>query len=78
LALWYVRKQGAPFIVLLFFSTIAFVSVPIQGGHHVVDVLGGTAFAAAGIAITSRVQAWIETMPRLMFYRSPSVSEIMS
>ncbi len=36
-------------------NTLVLVATPIQGGHHVVDVLAGFAVAAAGIAIANRV-----------------------
>ncbi len=36
-------------------NTLVLVATPIQGGHHVVDVLAGFAVAAAGIAVANRV-----------------------
>lgn len=60
IAWWYLRKQRLPFILMSVFSVIALISVPFQGGHHIVDIIGGFAFAAAGIWSASRILQLLE------------------
>ncbi len=52
ITLWYVRKQGLVFYGLAAFSLLAFLSIPVQGGHHLVDMIGGAIWAAIGIALS--------------------------
>ena len=49
IAIWYARKLKTLFYPILAFNILVIASTPIQGGHHVVDVIGG--IAVAGIAI---------------------------
>jgi len=65
IAWWALRKQRVPFILISIFSLVALVSVPVQGGHHIVDVIGGFAFAAIGIWVASRIL-------QLLDYKFPS------
>jgi membrane-associated phospholipid phosphatase len=51
---WYARKTKYLFAPFLAFNTVVILSTPIQGGHHVVDVIGG--FAVAALAI------WLATL----------------
>lgn len=48
-AAWYARKLGILFYPFLLFNILVIASTPIQGGHHVVDVIGGVAVAALAV-----------------------------
>jgi hypothetical protein len=50
LACWYLREARWAFVAFLLFNVVAFVSMPVQGGHHLVDLFGGIAVAAISIA----------------------------
>ena len=65
LAVWYIRKQRFFFWPVLIFSVIALASVPVQGGHHVVDVFGGVLFAAVGIMVARRLVDWLTNLNRV-------------
>lgn len=54
IATWYARKAKYLFAPFLAFNTVVILSTPIQGGHHVVDVVGG--FGVAALAI------WLSTV----------------
>lgn len=46
---WYARRTGLLFYPFLIFNVLTVLSTPTQGGHHVIDLLGG--FAAAVLSI---------------------------
>ncbi len=50
LACWYLREARWAFVAFLLFNVVAFISMPVQGGHHLVDLFGGIAVAAISIA----------------------------
>jgi len=52
---WYARKLGMLFYPFLVFDVLVVVSTPIQGGHHIVDVIGGIAVAAITICLASAI-----------------------
>jgi hypothetical protein len=52
---WYARKLGVLFYPFLTFNVLVVASTPIQGGHHVVDVIGGVAVAALAIWLARRI-----------------------
>jgi membrane-associated phospholipid phosphatase len=54
-AAWYARKLGILFYPFLLFNILVVASTPIQGGHHVVDVIGGFAVSAFAIWLTRAV-----------------------
>lgn len=61
IAWWYLRRQPRPvFVAVSIFSLLALAAVPVQGGHHVIDVFGGIAFAAAGIWAAPKILRLIE------------------
>jgi hypothetical protein len=62
LAIWYLRKQVIYFLPMLVFTVLALASVPISGGHHIVDVIGGFLFAAGGIALAGAIVGWLEVL----------------
>ncbi len=49
LVVWYARKLAVIRWIALALNAVVLVATPIQGGHHVVDVLAGFAVAAAAI-----------------------------
>jgi membrane-associated phospholipid phosphatase len=55
IAAWYARKLGVLFYPFLVFNILVIVSTPIQGGHHVVDVIGGFAVAVFAIWLSTAV-----------------------
>jgi hypothetical protein len=59
LAIWYLRKDRIAFIPMSIFSAIALAAVPVAGGHHVMDVIGGIVFAIAGIAAAGHIVSWL-------------------
>jgi hypothetical protein len=52
-SLWYLRKHWWIFLAALAFGALALVAVPIIGGHHVVDLLGGALVTAAAVFATN-------------------------
>jgi len=54
IATWYARRTKFLFYPFVIFNILTIISTPIQGGHHVVDVIGG--FAVATFAI------WLATL----------------
>lgn len=55
LVMWYawpLRYLRWPALVL---NVLVLLSTPVQGGHHLVDVFGGLALAAASIALAERI-----------------------
>ncbi|MBV9542079.1 MAG: phosphatase PAP2 family protein [Alphaproteobacteria bacterium] len=64
LVAWYAREL--PYIrwVALALNAVVLIATPIQGGHHVVDVLAGFAVAAAAIAIAGAATRWATKAPR--------------
>lgn len=58
LACWYLRKYDRTFVAFLGLNALAFISMPVQGGHHLVDLFGGVAAAAASIALTARLDSY--------------------
>jgi hypothetical protein len=69
IAVWYSRKRLIFFLPILAFSLLALISIPISGGHHIVDLLGGFAFAAIAIAaaakLTDRLDAPVQNIGQL-------------
>jgi membrane-associated phospholipid phosphatase len=55
MATWYARKLAKIFYAFLLFNILVVASTPIQGGHHVVDVIGGFAVAALSIWLAGPV-----------------------
>jgi len=53
IAIWYARRLKRFFYPFLVFNILVVASTPIQGGHHVVDVIGGLAVAAFAIWFAS-------------------------
>jgi len=46
---WYAREISYVRLFALVLNIVVLVATPIQGGHHVVDVLAGFAVAAIGV-----------------------------
>jgi membrane-associated phospholipid phosphatase len=70
LVMWYawpLRYLRWPALIL---NVLVLLSTPVQGGHHLVDVLGGLALAALSIALAERVTK----MPA----RRPSAAPILA
>lgn len=49
LVVWYARELAVIRWIALVINAVVLIATPIQGGHHVVDVLAGFAVAAAAI-----------------------------
>src|SRR5262249_4057525 len=49
LIVWYARSLAALRVPALLLNLVVLISTPIQGGHHVVDLIGG--FMVAALAI---------------------------
>jgi membrane-associated phospholipid phosphatase len=52
LVVWYARELPVIRWIALGINAVVLVATPIQGGHHVVDVLAGFPVAAVTIALT--------------------------
>jgi hypothetical protein len=68
LVVWYARPLPVVRWLALGINTIVLVATPIQGGHHVVDVLAGFAVAALAIRfadVTARYAARAAASPAL-------------
>jgi len=52
-AIWFTRKSRLLRWIFLPMNILVIASTPIQGGHHLVDLVGGIAVSIAGIAIAS-------------------------
>jgi len=57
LVAWYAREVKVLRWPVAALNAVVLVATPIQGGHHVVDLLGGLAVAFAAIAATDRISA---------------------
>ena len=57
---WFARRLRLASLVFLVFNILVLLSCPIQGGHHVADVLGGFALAMAAIAVSERLINFLE------------------
>jgi len=55
LVVWYGRTVPYARWPLVVWNVLVLLATPIQGGHHVVDVLGGLAVVAISIALTARL-----------------------
>ena len=55
LVVWYARRLAMIRWFVLGLNTIVLVATPIQGGHHVVDVLAGFAVAALAILFADSI-----------------------
>ena len=55
LVTWYARSWKIIFLPLTVINLVVFVATPIQGGHHVIDVVGGVAVAVLSISFV----AWL-------------------
>jgi membrane-associated phospholipid phosphatase len=60
---WYARRLAIIRWLVGLLNLVVIISIPIQGGHHVVDVAGGLAVAALAIALADRILA-AATRPR--------------
>jgi hypothetical protein len=58
LVTWYARSWKVIFLPLSVLNTVVLVSTPIQGGHHVIDLVGGIAVAALAIKFV----AWLNSL----------------
>lgn len=52
---WYARELNVVRWFVLALNSVVLVATPIQGGHHVVDVLAGFVVAAIGVLFASAV-----------------------
>ncbi|MGA7674803.1 MAG: phosphatase PAP2 family protein [Rhizomicrobium sp.] len=60
---WYARRLAYVRWPVCALNLIVLVSTPIQGGHHVVDVVGGLAVAALAIVLADRIVAAANKTP---------------
>ena len=58
LVTWYARSWKAICVPLTVLNLVVLGATPIQGGHHVIDVVGGVAVAALAVAFA----AWIAAL----------------
>jgi membrane-associated phospholipid phosphatase len=58
LVVWYGRTLPSLCWPLVVWNALVLAATPIQGGHHVVDVLGGFGVVAISIAITTRLSRY--------------------
>ena len=59
ISIWAVRKVKWALWPFLAFNIAVMISIPIHGGHHVVDIFGGVGVAAASIALATRLEIYL-------------------
>ena len=55
MVVWYARELRAVRWFIFTLNVVVLMATPIQGGHHVVDVLAGFAVAALGVLFANVV-----------------------
>ncbi len=63
LVIWYARELPVIRWFALGLNVLVLISTPIQGGHHVIDVIGGVAVTAVAIWVAGRTLAWAQRVP---------------
>ncbi len=58
--LWYAWREPWLRGIALVLNIAVLLSIPIQGGHHLMDMFGGALVAASSIAISGRLVAWAQ------------------
>ena len=60
LTVYAVRDVPLLFWPVLVWNGLMLVAIPVDGGHHVVDVAGGAVLTVAAIAAARRISRWVE------------------
>lgn len=68
---WPLRIVRWPMVI---FNLSALIATPIQGGHHMIDVLAAIPVAAISLFAAGELRDWRKTAERLTFDRSASVT----
>lgn len=55
---WYARQEKWLRWPSLALNLVVLVAIPIQGGHHLVDMFGGVALTIAAVWLSNRTVAW--------------------
>lgn len=55
---WYARQEPWLRWPSLALNLVVLVAIPVQGGHHLVDMFGGIAITIAAVWLSSRTVAW--------------------
>ncbi len=61
--IWYARNLRGIRWASLLLNGIVLVSIPVQGGHHLIDMVGGAIVTAVSIGIAGATVAWSERHP---------------
>lgn len=72
---WYARTLPGVRCIALALNTVVLVATPIQGGHHVIDVVAGFAVAAVAIVLAGRTMG-ILTRARAHVSAAPQAAGI--
>lgn len=70
LVVWYARELKGIRWATIALNLGVLVSIPIQGGHHVVDIIGGFAVTVAAIALTFTIMKAVAAMQNRELVRS--------
>jgi membrane-associated phospholipid phosphatase len=62
---WYARDVPVVRWPIIAVNAVVMVATPIQGGHHVIDVVAGTGVAALAIIFARSVMARVAKLPRI-------------
>jgi hypothetical protein len=63
LVAWYGRDVAYLRWPVLVLNALVVLATPIQGGHHVVDLMGGLVVALAAVAATDRIAGLVQPRP---------------
>ena len=77
LPVWYVRSFRRLFVALFVWNAAVLVSIPIQGGHHVIDIPAGLAVAAVAICLATIIRARLERRPVRIAFTEPSTNRLL-
>jgi PAP2 superfamily len=68
---WYARREPYLRGVALVLNLVVLVAIPVQGGHHLMDMLGGALVAVAAIAISGSLVSRAKSAARVHRQRWP-------
>lgn len=57
---WYVRREPWLRTISLCLNIVVLCAIPVQGGHHLVDMIGGAIVTVVSITLAGRIIHWAE------------------
>jgi membrane-associated phospholipid phosphatase len=68
--MWSTRRTGIVSLAMIVLNVVMITSTLTEGGHYLVDVLGGIAVAVASIGLVRLGFRWRSALPRAGFFRA--------